>query len=270
MRSQIHIKRLWVYFVVFVVLFIGGCTEFNPVTQQQEIILYSSDREVNIGKNVARQVEKEYELVINPLVVERIDKIARKIIAVAERRDIEFYVRTIKAKEEEKEDGADINAFSLPGGYVYLYDGLVDFADNDDQLACVIAHEIGHIVAKHGIKRLQAQMGYTLLALASMGVGDAELARGVNAAFVSALVAYSQEDEFLADKLGIRYAQRAGYNPRAMIEFLQKLKDKQRKDPLRAKSIFRTHPYFSEREVAIKKQLGEPLSITDYVNIAND
>ncbi len=176
----------------------------------------------------------------------------------------------LKAKDEEKEVGADINAFALPGGYIYLFDGLVDFAENDDQIACVIAHEVGHIVAKHGIKRLQAQMGYTLLVLASVGVGDANLARGVNAAFISALMAYSQEDELLADKLAIRYAEKAGYNPRAMIDFLENLREKKRKDPLRAKSVFRTHPHFSERAVTIQKHLGEPLSITDYINISNE
>ncbi|MBL7197240.1 MAG: M48 family metalloprotease, partial [Candidatus Omnitrophica bacterium] len=130
---------------------VTGCTEFNPVTQRQEMIFYSTEREVNIGRNVARQVEKEYGLVKNPLVIDRVNKITEEIAAVSDRKDINYYVSVIQAKEEEKEDGADINAFSLPGGYVYLYDGLVDFVDNDDQLACVIAHEVGHIVAKHSI-----------------------------------------------------------------------------------------------------------------------
>lgn len=262
-------KQASILFLVVVLL--CGCTEFNPVTRQQELILYSTTREVNIGKNVARQVEKEYDLVANPNVIARIDRITEKIVAVADRRDISFFVRVLKAKDREKEVGADINAFALPGGYIYLFDGLVDFADNDDQIACVVAHEVAHIVAKHGIKRLQAQMGYTLLALASAaGAGDANLARGVNAAFVSALMAYSQEDELLADRLGTRYAEEAGYDPRAMIDFLENLREKKRKDPLRAKSVFRTHPHFSERAVTIKKYLGEPLSITDYVNISNE
>ena len=256
-----------VLFLLFVLL--GGCTEFNPVTRQQELILYSTDREVKIGSTVARQVEKEYEVVANPQVIARINRIVDRLVPFAERRDIAYFVRVIKAKDEEKEVGADINAFALPGGYIYLYDGLIDFADNDDQIACVIAHEIGHIVVKHGIKRLQAQMGYTLLALASVGIGDAELMQGATAVFASALMAYSQEDELLADELGVRYAQKAGYDPHAMITFLEKLQEKKRKEPLRAKQIFRTHPYFSERASMIKKHLGEPLSITDYVNITN-
>jgi predicted Zn-dependent protease len=249
---------------------IFGCTEFNPVTQKQEVILYSTEREVNIGKNVSREVEREYELAKDPNLIERINNISEKIVAVSDRRDVNYYVNVILAKEEEKEDGSNINAFALPGGYVYIYDGLVEFVDNDDQLACVIAHEVGHIVAKHSIKKLQAAMGYTLLSIAAMGTGDAAFASGVNYAFLNLLLAYSREDELLADKLGARYAKAAGYDPKAMMDFLEKLREKQRKDPLRAKSVYRTHPYFSERITAIKKELGEPLTIRDYVNSANN
>ena len=267
-KKDTTIKILIIFFISTLTL--CGCTEFNPVTQREEMIFYSTEREVNIGRNVSRQVEKEYELVVNPLILERINRIAEKIIAVTDRRDISYFVRVIEAKEEERQDGAHINAFALPGGYIYLYDGIIDFVDNDDQLACVIAHEVGHIVAKHGIKRMQAQLGYALISLAAVSTGGSEFASGANLAFASALMEYSQEDEFLADRLGIRYAEKAGYDPRAMIVFLEKLRDKKRKDPLRTKSLFRTHPYFSERAVAIKKHLGEPLTITDYINISNE
>ena len=260
---------LMVLFLIFG-MNLSGCTEFNPVTQRQEVILYSTEREVNIGRNISREVEKEYELAKDPNLIERINKITENIADVTDRRDVNYYVTVIEAKEEEKEDGSNINAFALPGGYVYLYDGLVDFVDNDDQLACVIAHEVGHIVAKHSIKKLQAIMGYTLLSIAAVGTQNAEFARGINYAFFNLLLAYSREDELLADKLGVRYTKAAGYDPRAMIDFLEKLREKQKKEPLRARSVYRTHPYFSERITAIKKELGEPLTIRDYVNIAND
>jgi predicted Zn-dependent protease len=263
-------KKMGLLCLVVLSFAISGCTEFNPVTQKQEMILYSTDKEVTIGKNITRQVEKEYELVKNPLVIERINNIIDEIAVVADRKDINYYVYALQAKEEEKEDGADVNAFALPGGYIYIYDGLIDFVDNDDQLACVIAHEVGHIVAKHSVKKLQASMGYTLLSLATIASGDPELAQGTNYALVNVLLAYSREDELLADKLGARYAKKAGYNPRAMIDFLEKLRQKQKEDPIREKSLYRTHPYFSDRIVAIKKELGEPLTFSDYVNTVNE
>lgn len=258
--------------ILFIIFSIGnfGCTEFNPVTKKEEMIFYSTEREVGIGENIAKQVEKEYELVKNPLIIERVNKIAEKITSVSERRDINYYVRVIKAKEEEKEDGADINAFALPGGYIYVYDGLIDFVDDDQQLAGVIAHEVGHIVAKHSIKKLQAVMGYTLLGLAAMSTGDPDLAQGANYAFLNILLGYSKEDELLADRLGARYAKEAGFNPKAMIDFLEKLREKKMKDPIRPKSIYRTHPYVSDRIVEIKKELGEPLTFKDYINISNE
>jgi len=264
-------RKIGVLLILLVLGFcLAGCTEYNPVTQRQEMILYSTEKEVTIGKNVAQQVEKEYELVKNPLVVERINNIADKITAVSDRGDIGYHVYAIQAKEEEKEDGSNVNAFALPGGYIYIYDGLIDFVDNDDQLACVIAHEVGHIVAKHSIKKLQASMGYTLLSLATLSTGDSDLIVGTNYALANVLLAYSREDELLADTLGARYAKRAGYNPRAMIDFLENLRQKKKEEPIRAKSLYRTHPYIADRIVAIKKELGEPLTFSDYVNISNE
>ncbi|MDD5005290.1 MAG: Maf and M48 domain-containing protein [Candidatus Omnitrophica bacterium] len=259
--------------LIFLFIFsinIFGCTEFNPVTQKQEMILYSTDREVNIGKNISQQVEKDYELVKDPLVIERVNRIADKITAVSDRKDIAYHVALLKAKDEEKEIGADVNAFALPGGYIYVYDGLINFVDNDDELASVIAHEVGHIVAKHSIKKLQALMGYTLMNLAAMGIGDANLAGGANYAFINILLGYSREDELLADTLGVRYAKLAGYNPRAMIDFLEKLRKKTKDEPIKPKSEYRTHPYIADRIVTVKKELGEPLTFSDYVNTVNE
>ncbi|MFC1753637.1 M48 family metallopeptidase [Thermoproteota archaeon] len=251
-------------------IFFSGCTEFNPVTQRQDLILYSTEREVSIGKNVARQVEKEYKLLKNPLVIDRVDKIAEKIAAVCDRRDVAYYVRVVQAKEREKELGADINAFALPGGYVYVFESLLEFVDSDDQLAAVIAHEIAHIVAKHSIKKLQASMGATLLTLATLATEDPNFVSGTNYALTNLMLAYSRQDELLADRLSIQYTREAGYDPRAMIDFLEKLREKHKKDPLRRRSVYRTHPYTAERIAEIKQQLGEPLTIADYVNRANE
>jgi len=259
-------------FVIFLFLAIGvsGCTEFNPVTKQQEFIMYSTEREMRIGQNIARAVEKEYDLVKDPIVLDRIDAIAQRIIDVSERKDIQYYVRVIKAKEEEKEQGADLNAFALPGGYVYLFDGLVDFAKSDNEIACVIAHEIGHIVAKHSIKKLQAIMGYAIFSLASVGIGEPGLARGANYAFANILMGYSREDELLADSLGARYAKKAGYASSAMIDFLARLQDKKKQERLRPKSYLRSHPYTSDRILAIKQELDLPLTFKDVINTANE
>ena len=247
-----------------------GCSEFNPVTQKQEMIFYSTEKEVNIGHSIAKEVDKEYKTVKDPRVIDRVVGMADKITAVCDRRDISYIVNVLEAKEEEKVDGEDINAFSLPGGYIYVYDGLVNFVDNDDQLAGVIAHEVAHIVAKHGIKRLQAMMGSTLLGVAAMGTGDAGFASGLQYALANVMLAYSREDEMMADKLAVKYMELAGYDPNAMLTFLEKLKLKIKKDPIRARAVYRTHPYFGARIAAIKEDLKLPLTFSDYVNKATN
>jgi len=262
-------KRIWMWFLFFWVIQMG-CTEFNPVTRKEEFIVYSTDKEVRLGSNIARAIEKQYQLVVDPLVLDRVDSIAQKIFSVTDRRDIQFFVNVIKAKEEEKKEGLDINAFALPGGYIFIFDGLIDFAKNDDEIACVIAHEVGHIVAKHGIKKLQAIMGYTFFSLVSLGAGEPTLAQGATEAFAYILMGYSRQDELLADRLGVRYAKAAGYKPQAMIDFLSRLQEKSKNEPLRPKSYLRSHPYTADRILAIKQELGLPLTFRDVINKANE
>ncbi|MFH1888788.1 MAG: Maf and M48 domain-containing protein [Candidatus Omnitrophota bacterium] len=238
-----------------------GCsTEYNIATGQEEIFYYSTDREVSIGQSVARQVEKEYKLEPDPLVEERVEDIGKKIVDVCDRKDIDY---TFKVIEDD-----EVNAFSLPGGYIYVTKSLVDKVTKDDELACVLAHEVAHVVARHSIKKLQAIMGYSILRLLTApipqtaGAGD-----GADLAFVSIMTGYAREDELLADQLASRYAKLAGYDPRAMITFLQKLEELDRRKPPREYSYFKTHPYVPDRIRIVKQELGEGIDFTDYINI---
>jgi predicted Zn-dependent protease len=150
---------------------------------------------------------------------------------------------------EEKE----INAVSLPGGFVYCFQGLVDTVANDDELACVLAHEVGHIVAKHSIKKLQATMGYMLLRIAAIQIPQTQgLGQGIDLAFEEILLGYSREDELLADRLSVRYATEAGFDAKAMVSFLKKLRQIDLKKPPRPKGYARTHPYILDRIRVVK------------------
>jgi len=242
---------------------LSGCsTEYNIVTGQEETYFYSTDREVTIGKNIAREVEKEYKLEEDPLIEKRVEDIGKKIVAVCDRKDIDY---TFKVLNDE-----EINAVSLPGGFVYINKGLIDKVANDDELACVIAHEVGHIVARHSIKKLQAIQGYSILRLlisvapatAGSGAGGA-----ADIAFTELLLGYGRDDELLADQLGSRYAKRAGYNPEAMITFLERLEDINRRKPLKPKTYFKTHPYVPDRIRTVKQELGQKMNFEDYINI---
>ena len=149
---------------IFVLLFaicslpfaLSGCaTEYNVATQEEETYYYSADKEVQMGRSIAEQVEKEYKLTDDPLIQKRVEDIGRKIAGVCDRKEIDYHFKVL--------EGEEVNAFSLPGGFIYLNSALVEKAAGDDELAGVLAHEVGHVVARHSIKKLQAVQGYSIL-----------------------------------------------------------------------------------------------------------
>jgi len=243
-------------------LTLSGCTtEYNIATGQEEMFYYSTDSEVQMGRNISKQIEEEYKFAPDPLMQKRVEDIGKKITAVCDRKDIDYHFYVL--------DEDEVNAVSLPGGYVYINKGLLEKVASDDELAGVIGHEVGHIVARHSIKKLQGYQGYSLLRiLVAVAPGSSgEIGAAADAAFTELMLGYSREDELLADKLGTRYAKLAGYDPHAMIKFLERLQDINRRKPLRPRSYFKTHPYVPDRIREVKQELGEGMDFDDYINI---
>jgi predicted Zn-dependent protease len=253
-------KDIGVVILLFCVLLSGCSTEYNVVTGQEETFYYSTDKEVQIGQSIVRQVEEEYKLVDDPLVQERVENIGKKIVEVCDRKDIDYHFKVL--------DDEEVNAVSLPGGFVYVNKGLIDKIANDDELAAVLAHEVGHIVARHSIKKLQAIMGYSILRILIAPIPQTgQVGNAADVAFTEIMLGYSREDELLADQLATRYAKLAGYSPHGMIDFLLRLQDINRRKPLRPKSYFKTHPYVPDRIRVVKQELGEKIDFDDYINI---
>ena len=247
--------------LVFWCSLLSGCsTEYNIATGQEESFYYTTDREVALGKAIEKEVEKEEKLDGDPLVQKRVQDIGKKIAAVCDRKEIDY---TFKVLEDD-----EVNAVSLPGGIIYINKGLVDKVSNDDELAAVLAHEVAHVVARHSIKKLQGMQAYSVLRiLVTVAPGGGKVGSAADAAFVELLLGYSREDELLADQLGARYSKLAGYNPRGMIDFLEKLQEVNRRKPLAPKSYFKTHPYVPDRIRVVKGELGEGMDFEDYINI---
>lgn len=260
--SKLINPSLFYFFISLLLL--TGCisTEYNVGTQTQDIYFFSTEREVAMGRNIAKKIAQEFEISKNPLDIERLNKIASKIAGVAERKEVSYYFYIV---EEDDRGKSQINAFALPGGYVYIFKELFDLLD-DDQLAFVLAHETAHIVSRHSIKRLQAAMGYNLLVVASSGATrDAKFTQGLSFALAQILMGYSREAELNADELAVRYCQLTGFNPLAGIEVQEKLY-KENKKKLRPLSYFKTHPYTDQRIRRIKEMLHLPLDVDDYIN----
>src|SRR3989338_6516448 len=246
-------------------ILLSGCAtqEYNTATGKEDIMFVGTDKEVNIGKSIAESIEKSKEIKLDPdpLMTERVNEVGQKIASVSDRKEVKYTFRVV--------DKDDVNAFALPGGYVFVFKGLVDKVDKDDELAAVIAHEIAHVVARHSIKRLQGGVGYTILQIfmAVTGAGRSDAGR-IDAAFGQLIMSYSREDEALADKLAIKYLKEAGYDPWAVVSLLKKLQEADKTGPIRPYTGYRSHPYVADRIRIVKQELSGEVDFNDYMNKA--
>jgi len=251
--------------LLFFTLF-AGCSinnEYNVGTHREDLMFYSTEKEIAIGEVYAKLIAKEMKISNNPYDIERVNKIGKRIADVCDRKEISYYFYIITG--DKSGDSEDKNAFSIPGGYIYIYKPLLDDL-NDDELAFVLAHELGHIVSRHSIKRAQASTIYNILVAGSAAASkDPQFTQGVSFALAQIMVAYSREDEFNADELAVKYTKALGYDPKAGINVMEKLykENKKRINPI---SYFRTHPYTAQRIAHIKETLHLPLDVADYIN----
>ena len=244
----------------------AGCvrSDFNLATQRQEYTLTSTDKEVETGRRLARRVEREMPLAADEAAQRRVKDIGARIAEVCDRRELVYTFAVV--------DDDDVNAFSLPGGYVFLNSGLVKAAATDDELAGVIAHEVAHVAARHAVKRFESGLGLQLATLATLAARQGEAARGLGVAAQAAQLAYARQDELEADRLAVKYLQAAGFDPKAMLTFLEKLQQLHQEDAhYLPRGVVRpryalTHPYIPERVRAVKEALYGVADYIDYLN----
>jgi len=251
-----------IFFIIFFVFIGCATTEYNVGTHRSDIIFYSTEKEVALGESLSKEILKSFKMSNNPIDIKRVSSIGEKIASVCDRQEINYYFYVVEADQNNKREK---NAFSLPGGYIFIFKDLLDML-NDDELAFVLAHEVAHVVSRHVIKKLQAAMGYNLLVIASIvGTKDAEFTSGLSFALAQVMTAYSRLDEFNADELAVKYLNILGKDPKVGIDVLEKLYKEDKKE-IRPISYFRTHPYTAERIRHIKETLKLPLSVDDYIN----
>lgn len=257
-------KSLIIYifcFVLGITLLAECAAEYNLATKEEEHLIFSTAKEVRVGRSLAQKIEKRFKLSKDAGLRERVEQIGQRLVSVCERKDITYSFSVL--------EGEQVNAFALPGGYVYVHKGLLEKISSDDEIAAVLAHEIAHIVARHSMKRLQASLGYNLISiLALAATKDLRFKRGADLAFNQIMLGYSREDELLADRLAVKYVQRAGYDPQAVISFLEKLKQIQKEAPRRPllPSYARSHPFLPERIGAAKQEIFGKIDFNDYIN----
>lgn len=208
---------------------------------KRQINFYSFDKEVAIGRSFAQEVDAAAKLVEDPIVVEYINKVGQNLVMHSDAK-VPFTIKVI--------DSDEVNAFALPGGFLYINKGLILAADNEAELAGPMAHEIGHVAARHGVE--QASKGQLvnwgtlpLIFLGGWGGFGARQAAGL--AIPMGFLKFSRNAEYEADMLGAQYMWASGYDPHAMATFFEKLQSREKKKPGKVAQIFSTHPMAGDR-----------------------
>ncbi|MBP2633156.1 MAG: peptidase Ste24p [Firmicutes bacterium] len=203
--------------------------------------IISTKQEISIGEGVAKQIEERYKLLDDPVLQERINKIGMNIVGVCGRQGLPYSFKVLDVDE--------VNAMAAPGGFVYIYKGLIDLMPTDDELAGIIGHEVGHVVKRHSMGQLEKSLGMALL----MGVAFGSEGFELQAVALNAISAgYSRNDEREADRLGYELSVKAGYNQYGMLMGLTKLYEL---NPSQKNDLFSDHPEAMQRIKLAKKYL---------------
>lgn len=243
------------FIVILSFLLLAACT-VNPVTLRREFNVISEERELGLGKNASYSVIQEMGLYDDAELQHYVNEVGQRLVNVSDRHSIPYQFKVI--------DSPILNAFALPGGYIFITRGLLAELENEAQLASVLGHEIGHVCARHSVTQLSEALGYQLLTLAAIAApGTREMAPVTAALFQSITLGYSREKEFEADSMGLAYMYRAGYNPMEVSTFLYHL-SKRAQGPAGYSVYNATHPDIFDRisETRSKAKLMVALDIT--------
>ena len=230
--------KLFLAFVVACCCFVG--------LQPAEAGMISLEDEIKMGRETAQQLEAKYGLSQDYYLNERVDRIGQRLAAVCGRNEITYSFKVLNCNE--------VNALACPGGFIYVFKGLMDYMPSDTELAGVLGHEVGHVAKKHTVHSIEKQLWTTLILLAAtrgQGLGL------VQAAQQALFAGYSRTDERGADKEGVNNTIKAGFNPYAMLITVQKLDDLSKQGGGANYGLFSSHPEPEERVKRVLKQLKE-------------
>jgi len=214
---------------------------------------YSLEHEIRMGKQYAMQIEQSVKLVQDPVVNEYVNRIGQNLVRNSDAK-VPFTIKVI--------DSDEINAFALPGGFFYVNSGLVLAADNESEMAGVMAHEIAHVCARHATRQMtRAQLAnFASIPLIFVGGG---IGYAVSAAASLALpltfLSFSRGFEAEADYLGVEYLYKSGYDPESFIAFFEKVQAKEKKKPGSLAKAFATHPQTPDRIAKSQEEINHIL-----------
>ena len=218
---------------------------------------YSLESEIKMGKQYAQMVESSSKLIQDPVVNEYVNRIGQNIVRNSDAK-VPFTIKVV--------DSDEINAFALPGGFFYVNSGLILAADEEAELAGVMAHEIAHVALRHATRQMTrgnwANIASVPLIFVGGGLGYA-VRSAAGLALPMTFLQFSRGFEAQADYFGLEYMYKSGYDPQAFISFFEKIQAKEKKKPGSLAKAFATHPQTPDRISATQKEIAEVLPPRD-------
>jgi beta-barrel assembly-enhancing protease len=219
------------------------------------INFYSLEHEIALGKGLAQEVEKSSKLIDDPVVTEYVNRVGQNLVRNSDAK-VPFTIKVI--------DSDEVNAFALPGGFFYVNSGLILRAQEESELAGVMAHEISHVIARHGTKNATKGEAMQLAMIPLMLLGPGGWAgygiyEAANLAIPITYLKFSRDAEREADFLGLQYMYKAGYDPNSYVTFFERLQADEKRRPGTIPKVFSTHPPTPERIENTQKEIARIL-----------
>ena len=214
-----------------------------------KVNFYSLEKEIALGKQLAQEVERQAKIIDDPVIAEYVNRVGQNLVRNSDAK-VPFTIKVI--------DSEEVNAFALPGGFFFVNSGLILKADNEAELAGVMAHEIAHVAARHGTRQATRGEIANLATIPLIFMGG-WTSYGIHQA-ASVLVPigflkFSRGFESEADMLGLEYMYKAGYDPTAFVDFFEKIETLEKRKPGTMAKVFSTHPMTDDRISAAQKNI---------------
>ncbi len=217
--------------------------------------LFSLEREISLGKGLAQEVERSSKLIDDPIVTEYVNRVGQNLVRNSDAK-VPFTIKVI--------DSDEVNASALPGGFFYVNSGLILRAQEESELAGVMAHEIAHVAARHGTKNATKGELMQLASIPAMifipySMAGYAMYQGLNLAIPLTFLKFSRDAEREADFLGLQYMYKAGYDPNSYVTFFERIQADEKRRPGTIPKVFSTHPPTPDRIENTQKEIARIL-----------
>lgn len=237
--ASLHTQRgLVSVAMLFLFALLIACAGHAP--QINKLAFVSEEEELSLGKRLQVQAIKQLKIIRNQEISSFFNRIAEDIGAQSDWKALPYRVFIVNEP--------DLNHFSLPGGSIFIFRGIIDISDTASEVALIIAHEIAHLVARDGVERLSAKYAFAFAAQSVIGENP-EIPYQIVSNLYSdgTILDYPEENEYLADERAIKYAWKANYDPSGLLTIMEKIRDAQEADPEKVALLELTHPSIVKR-----------------------